>query len=343
MRSSPGGYSAPDSLILNADLMKTFLIRRLLAAIPMIIVVTFITKAMLVLSPGSYLDSLAGNPSITLDYLNELRTRHHLDSTNVFERYWYWLWPALRGDFGYSLTKSQEVWGLIGERVFNTLLLTGSALALSFGLGVPLGMLAAVYRNRWIDKVCSFISFFGLSIPSVFFSLLMVLFAAKTGLFPPGGIHNQVSWDLMTPWEKVVDSLWHLVLPAIVLGTIGLAQYMRQMRSEMIETLSQDYIRTALAKGLSRRKILFKHALGNAINPLVTLFGFSLANLLAGAVLTEYVFAWPGLGQMIFDALDRKDEPLVMAIVVMLVLMLVAGSVIADLLLAFIDPRIRLE
>jgi peptide/nickel transport system permease protein len=204
-------------------------------------------------------------------------------------------------------------------------------------------MLAAFYRNRWIDKLFSFISFFGLSIPSVFFSLLMVLFAAKTRLFPVGGIHNQIDWDIMTGPEKLIDSLWHLVLPTVVLGTIGLAQYMRQMRSEMIETLSQDYIRTARAKGLSERRILFRHALGNAVNPIVTLFGFSLSSLLAGALLTEFVFDWPGLGTMIFEALRDKDEPVVMAAVVMLVLTLVIGTLIADLLLAAIDPRIRLE
>jgi peptide/nickel transport system permease protein len=147
----------------------------------------------------------------------------------------------------------------------------------------------------------------------------------------------------MTPWQKFADTLWHLVLPMIVLGTIGMAQYVRQMRSEMIETLSQDYIRTARAKGLSGWRVMTRHALGNAINPLVTLFGFSLSALLAGALLTEFVFGWPGLGTLIFDALTNKDEPLVMASVVMLVSMLVIGSLIADVLLAIIDPRIRLE
>jgi peptide/nickel transport system permease protein len=171
----------------------------------------------------------------------------------------------------------------------------------------------------------------------------MILFAAKTGLFPAGGIHNQVNWDVMSGWERFVDTIWHLALPMIVLGTIGMAQYVRQMRSEMIETLSQDFIRTAQAKGLSPWRVLTRHALGNAINPLVTIFGFSLATLLAGALLTEYVFGWPGLGTLIFDALSSKDEPIVMASVVMLVLMLVAGNLIADLLLAIIDPRIRLE
>jgi len=323
--------------------MRTFLIRRLLAAIPLIILVTFITKALLVASPGNFLSDLRLNPSISREYFDQMERMYHLDSHNVFERYWYWMWPALRGDLGYSFTKSAPVAALIGERVLNTLLLTGSALLFSWLLAIPLGMMAAVYRNRWLDKLIGFISFFGLSIPSIFFSLLMILFAAKTGLFPAGGIHNQVRWDVMTSWEKFVDTLWHLVLPMIVLGTIGLAQYVRQMRSEMIETLSQDYIRTARAKGLSQWRVLTRHALGNAINPLVTIFGFSLATLLAGALLVEFVFGWPGLGTLIFDALSNKDEPLVMASVVMLVLMLVIGNLIADVLLAVIDPRIRLE
>jgi peptide/nickel transport system permease protein len=298
---------------------------------------------MLVASPGNFLDALRLNPSITRDYVNQLERKYHLDSNNVFERYWYWFWPAIQGDFGYSFTKSAPVSSLIGERVLNTLLLTGSALVFSWVFAIPLGVLAAVYRNRWTDKIIGFISFFGLSIPSVFFSLLMILFAARTGLFPAGGIHNQVMWDVMTPWQKFVDTVWHLVLPMIVLGTIGLAQYVRQMRSEMIETLSQDYIRTARAKGLSQWRVLTRHALGNAINPLITIFGFSLASLLAGALLTESVFGWPGLGVLTFDALVDKDEPLVMASVVMLVLMLVIGNLIADMLLAIIDPRIRLE
>jgi len=323
--------------------MKTFLIRRVLAAIPLIIIVTFITKAMLVASPGDFLDTLRLMPSISPEHLAQMERIYHLDSNNVFERYWYWLWPALRGDFGYSFTKSAPVWSLIGERMLNTLLLTGSALVFSWVLAIPLGMLAAVYRNRWADKLIGFISFSGLSIPSLFFSLLMILFAAKTGLFPVGGIHNQVMWDVMSPWERFVDTLWHLILPMIVLGTIGLAQYVRQMRSEMIETLSQDYIRTARAKGLSRWRVLTRHALGNAINPLVTIFGFSLATLLGGALLTEFVFAWPGLGMLTFDALTNKDEPLVMASVMMLLLMLVIGNLIADVMLALIDPRIRLE
>lgn len=280
---------------------------------------------------------------ISREYIKRMEEVYHLNSKNIFERYWYWLSPALRGDLGYSYVYNAPVTSLIGERVFNTLLLTGSALIFSWVFAIPLGVLAAVYRNKWLDRLSGVISYFGLSIPGVFFSLLAILFAAKTGLFPVGGNRDQSHWDELTAFGKVVDTIWHLILPTIVLGTISMAQYMRQMRSEMVETLSQDFIRTARAKGLSERRVIFRHALGNALNPIVTLFGFSLAYLLAGALLTEYVFSWPGLGWLIFDALQKKDEPVVMATVAMLALMLIIGNLIADILLARLDPRVRLE
>lgn len=295
------------------------------------------------LSPGSYLSTLSNNPQVSEELLSLLRKQYHLESDDVFVRYWYWLSEAFQGNFGYSFKYGTPVWGLIWERLLNTLILAVAALAISWGLAIPLGMLAAVKRNTWVDRVIGFVSFAGLSMPSVFFSLLMLLFAAKTGWFPLGGIHNQTYWEYFSPAQKVTNILWHLALPAFVLGTIGMAQYMRQMRSEMIETLSADYIRTARAKGLSQTRVLFRHALGNAINPLVTLFGFSLAYLLAGAILTETVFSWPGMGRLTVEALISKDEPLVMASVVLLTIMLALGSLIGDVLLAFIDPRIRLE
>ncbi len=323
--------------------MRTFLIRRLLALIPLLVVVTFITQSLLVLSPGDYLSTLSNSPQISDDLLEMLRKQYHLESDDVFVRYWYWLSQAFQGNFGYSFKYDIPVWSLIWERLLNTLILAVAALVISWGLAIPLGMLAAVKRNTWVDRVIGLVSFAGLSMPSVFFSLLMLLFAAKTGWFPIGGIHNQTYWEHFSPAQKITNILWHLTLPAFVLGTISMAQYMRQMRSEMIETLSADYIRTARAKGLSQTRVLFRHALGNAINPLVTLFGFSLAYLLAGAILTETVFSWPGMGRLTVEALISKDEPLVMAAVVLLTIMLALGSLIGDVLLAFIDPRIRLE
>jgi peptide/nickel transport system permease protein len=324
--------------------MRTFVLRRLLALIPLLLAVTFVTQALLVLSPGSYIDTLRdGRRSISPQLIELLTRQYHLESNNVFVRYWFWLWQALHGNFGYSFHYTISVWSLIRERTFNTLLLSVAALVISWGLAVPLGTLAAVKRDTWMDRAAGVVSYFGLSIPSVFFSLLMLLFAVKTGWFPTGGMHDQVHWDDFTLVQKIGDTLWHLALPSLVLGTIGMGQYARQMRAEMIETLGQDYIRTARAKGLGEFRIVIHHALGNAMNPLISLFGFSLAYLLAGAILTETVFSWPGLGRLTFEALTYKDEPLVMASVVLLTAMLVGGALISDLLLAFIDPRIRLE
>lgn len=323
--------------------MKTFILKRLLAAVPLLAAVTFLTSTLMVLSPGNFLDELRLNPAVSPDYIARMEEKYHLNSENIFERYWYWLLPALKGDLGLSYVYKAPVASLIGERVFNTLLLTGSALVFSWLLAIPLGVLSAFYRNRWVDKLAGFVAYFGLSVPSVFLSLLAVLFAAKTGWFPVDGIHNQVNWEYMSWWEKIVDTAWHLVLPIVVLGTIGMAQYMRQLRGEMVEALSQDYILAARAKGLGWRRVVLRHALRNAINPLVTLFGFSLAYLLAGALLTEYVFSYPGLGTLIYSALEKKDEPLVLATVAMLALMLVVGNLLADILLALMDPRIRLD
>jgi peptide/nickel transport system permease protein len=323
--------------------MKTFLLRRLLSIVPLLLAVTFLTQTLLILSPGDYFTTLSENPAMSAERLANLRAKYHLDTENIFIRYGYWLKGAVTGDFGYSFKFQKDVWSLIGERVLNTLLLAIGALVISWGLAIPLGVFSAVKKDSVFDRLAGGFSFFGLSIPSVFFSLLLVLFAARTGAFPTGGVHDQVRWDFMSNAQKFRDVVWHLFLPATVLGLIGMAQYMRQMRGEMIETLSQDFIRTARAKGLSQRKVLVRHALGNAINPLITLFGFSFAYLLSGAFLTEFVFSWPGMGRLTVDALIDKDEPVVMASIVMVTAMLVVGNLVADVLLAYVDPRIRLE
>jgi peptide/nickel transport system permease protein len=323
--------------------MRTFLLRRLLAIVPLVFAITFLTQTLLVLSPGNYLDTLKENPAVSQATIDLLKERYHLDSDNPFERYYYWVKNAVKLDFGRSFRFQQDCWDLMQERFYNTLLLAIAALIISWGLAIPLGVLSAVKKDSIFDRVSGLVAYVGLSMPSVFYSLLMLLFAAKTGWFPIGGNRDQINWDFMSTGERLVDTLWHLVLPATVLGTIQTAQYMRQMRGEMIETLSQDYIRTARAKGLGPGLVLFRHALGNAINPLITLFGFALAYLLAGALITEIVFSWPGMGRLTFDALSNKDEPLVMASIVLLTVLLVLGNLVADLLLAWVDPRIKLE
>jgi len=323
--------------------MKTFITRRLLSLIPLLLAVSFITQALLVASPGNYVDVLSADPRVTRELRELLIRQYHLESNNIFERYWYWLWQALHGNFGLSFLYSTPVWTLVWQRLLNTLVLSVAALLISWGLAVPLGVVAAVKRGTWLDRVVGFFSFLGLSMPVVFFSLILVLLAAATQWFPTGGMRNEAMWDTYSVVQKLGDTVWHVILPATVLGVVSMGQYVRQLRGEMIETLGKDYIRTAVAKGLTWRRIVFRHALGNAINPLVSLFGFSLAYLLAGAVLTETVFAWPGMGRLTFDALINKDEPLVMASVVLVTVMLAFGSLASDVILAIIDPRIRLE
>lgn len=322
--------------------MKTYLLRRLLASIPLLLAITFLTFLLLSKTPGDYFSRLAEDPSISPQHLAQLRAQYGLDG-GFWYRYGMWLKNAVQGNFGYSFENRIAVFDLVMERMANTLLLAFSAMAFSWLLAIPLGMLAALKRNKLFDKIATIFSIVGLSIPGVFFALLMLLFAAKSNLFPTGGIHDQIYWDDFNTWEKFWDTAHHLILPTIVLGTAGMAQYMRLMRGSMVETLGQDYIRTARAKGLSKRQVLFKHGFGNAINPLITLFGFSLANLLSGSFLVEFVMSWPGMARLTLNAITTKDEPLVMASVVMSGVMLIFGNLIADILLAIVDPRIRLE
>ena len=322
--------------------MWIYILRRLLAIPPLLIAVSLLTFALIDLAPGDYFTRLEENPAVSQEYIADLRESRGMGGGFV-ERYSKWVVNACQLDFGYSFKENRPVFDLVGERLFNTLILSLGALILAWGLALPLGVLAGVHQGRLLDRIAGFISFFGLSIPRVFFALLMVMFAARTKWFPVGGMRDNVYWDEFTAWEKVIDVAHHLVLPVIVVGTTQMASYMRQMRAEMVETLSKDYVRTAMAKGLSHWQVVYKHAFGNAVNPLITLFGYSLAGLLTGSFLVEVVFAWPGLARLTVDAVFSQDEPVVMASVVMATVMLVLGNLIADLLLAFVDPRIGLE
>ncbi len=285
--------------------------------------------------------AMSQNPQVTSETIEGLRAKFGLDQP-WYIQYIKWLWNVLHLDFGYSFANQVPVFTLIGQRMFNTFVLALSAAIFAWGLSIPLGVISAVKQNTWIDRTASFVSFIGLSIPEVFFALIMVFFAAKTGWFPVGGMKS-IDFEYMSYPAQIIDFLHHLILPTIVLGSISMAGRMRQMRANMLDTLLQDYVQTARAKGLSEHIVILKHALRNAINPLITLFGFTLADLLSGAFLVEVIMSWPGLGRLTLDALFARDLYLVMGSLIMASVMLILGNLVADILLALSDPRIQYE
>jgi peptide/nickel transport system permease protein len=285
---------------------------------------------------------MAENPGISAETIDSLRHRFGLDRPWWVQYGLYLRNVFLHFDFGESFSRHQPVFTVLREGLGNTLLLAGAAALVTWCLAIPLGVLAAVRQFSWVDKTLSVLSFMWLSIPEVLSGLLLLFLAARTGWLPVGGMHS-LDWDQLDLAGKAVDLLRHIALPALVVGLIPLAGRMRQMRANLLDVLRLDYVTTARAKGLDERRVVFKHALRNAINPLITLFGFTLGSLVSGSFIAEVIFAWPGLGRITLDALLAKDQYLVMGSVLMAATVLVAGNLIADLLLAIADPRIAYE
>jgi len=322
--------------------VRTYLLRRIFTLIPLLLGVTFLAFLLIYLAPGDFLSQMAENPQISAETIEAMRTKFGLDQP-WYVQYGLWLKNVFfHLDFGESFAFRQPVFHVIAPRLGNTLILALSAAVVAWGLAIPLGILSAVKQYSWRDKTASFLAFLGLSIPEIFFALLMMYMAAKTGWFPVGGMrsldHDQLQWG-----AQIGDILHHLVLPAIVLGTVPMAGRMRQMRANLLDVLRLDYVTTARAKGLDENVVIWKHAVRNAINPLITLFGFTLATLLSGSFIVEIVMNWPGLGSLTLEALLKQDLYLVMGSVVIAATMLVLGNLIADVLLALADPRIKYD
>lgn len=322
--------------------MKSFLLRRFLNLIPLLLGISFLSFWIIELAPGDFLNTIAANETVPPELVQSMRVRFGLDQPWP-HRYGIWLKNiVLHHDFGESFAYRRPVFEVIAPRLGNTLLLALAAALLTWGLAIPLGILAAVKQYSWWDKAASFVAFLGFSIPEVFLALLLLLLAAKTGWFPIGGMRS-LDWDYFPIGKKVLDILHHLALPALVLGTIPMASRMRQMRANLLDVLRLEYVNTARAKGLPERVVIWKHAVRNAINPLITLFGFTLATLLSGSFVVEVVMGWPGLGSLTLEALRKQDLYLVMGSLMMASTMLVLGNIVADLLLAAVDPRIRYD
>jgi peptide/nickel transport system permease protein len=321
--------------------MSTFILKRLLHMIPILLGVSLLTFLLMSLTPGGYLQSLKQNPQISPETVEKLLAKFHLDKP-WYVQYVYWLKNVAQGDFGYSIQYKISATELITARLWNTFLLSLFATIVAWCIAVPLGIWAAVNKDSLIDRGCALVAFIGLSVPEILLALLALMFAAATGWFPIGGAQSSL-YDLMSPMEKFWNRAHHLILPVLVLAASSLAGIMRQMRSNLLDTLRADYVTAARAKGLSEGWVIYKHALRNAINPLLTIFGYSLAGLLSGAFIVENVMAWPGLGRLTIEAFFAKDSMLVVDSVVMATALLIIGNFVADVMLAWSDPRIRLK
>ena len=315
-----------------------YVIKRIFQTIPLLFLVSIISFFLIRLAPVDPLAELKLNPSITQETLDYEVQRLGLDKP-IIVQYGLWLKSFIKGDMGYCTT-GEKVADKLMERIPNTLLLTGFVIFFTWMVGIPLGIVAALHWRKPIDRLLTIFSSIGMAIPSFFFALLLLIFAVKTGWFPTGGL-TSYNYSEMNAFQKVIDILHHLVLPVVVLFTISLSGLQRQMRGNLLDVLQSDYVKFARAKGLSETKVIYKHALRNAINPMVTLLGFEFASLLSGAALTEYVFQYPGLGRLILEAVMKSDINLVMASLMIGTIMLVIGNLLADILLKLVDPRVE--
>ena len=297
-----------------------------------IVVVWFVvttTFAMTAAIPADPIKALLG-PHATPETIERVRVHYCLDK-GLIGQYGCYALHIVHGDLGESYRSKRPVSAIIADRVWPTAQLALAAILLQLLVGVPLGVIAAIRRNRWPDHAANIFGLIGQSAPTFFIgTLLLYVFAYRFGWFPIGG-YGVGFWDRMH----------HLVLPAATLATVGVAYYSRVVRSEMVEVLSEDYVRTARAKGLSEPRVVVHHALRNALGPLVTLVGLDLGLLLGGAVVTEYIFAWPGLGREVLQAILEIDIPLILGVVLVSAIAIAVANLLVDLVYLWIDPRLR--
>ena len=317
--------------------MASFLIRRLFHALTILLGVSMLVFLFVELAPGDAVDALMPPESMsTPEAKAAMRERLGLNDPAPV-RYVRWLGRAIQGNFGYSLTSRKPVTDIIMARLPNTLLLVGTAMIFSIIVGLISGIISAIKQYSAIDYVVTFFSFFWLSIPGFFLSLLMIyIFAVKLNWFPVFGASSPNAAN------PVLDRIHHLILPAAVLGLELAAALTRYTRASLVEVLRADYMRTARAKGLREWTVLIGHGLKNALIPIITVIAFRLPYLISGAIVIETVFQWPGLGLLTLNAANQKDYPLILAITMAVTILVVISSFIADVAYSLVDPRIRL-
>jgi peptide/nickel transport system permease protein len=327
--------------------MGSYIVRRLLGSIPLVLGIATIIFFVVNLAPGDPA-ALYFQQGVPPEVLEQIRRNFGLDQP-IHIRYWRWMVAFFTGDFGYSYAHARPVLDIILETLGPTLILAGSTLVLIFVIGVVVGVLQSVRQHRPLDRILSVISLFFYSMPSFWLGLmLMLLFALKAHewgwpiALPPTGM-TSVDHEFMSFGEQMVDRLRHLILPVLTLSLVMAAGIARYTRGQMLEVIRQDYIRTARAKGLPERQVVIKHALRNSLLPVITLLGLYLPLLFSGSVFVEVIFSWPGMGRVIVESIFQRDYPLVMATSFIFALVVVLGSLIADVLYAVADPRIRYD
>ena len=322
-------------------MMLRYIIRRLVVSLPLLLMMTLLTFVLMQKTTGGFYDLLRLDPQISEQTINRYIQLYQLDKPVLFQ-YKQWVLNLLKGEFGYSFYYNVPVVTLIASRLWNTFILSFSSIVLTWAIAIPLGIVAAVHHNRWADRVIQLLSYVGLATPSFFLAMLLLFWASRAGVFPLGGMHS-ASYDDLNALGKVWDLLRHLAIPAVTLSVGSIGALQRIMRGNMLEVLRQQYILTARAKGLPESRVIYRHALRNAINPLITLLGYEFSNLLSGAALLEIICSWPGLGALMLTAVRSKDIYLVMASFIMGSILFLLGNLLADILLARMDPRIRYE
>jgi peptide/nickel transport system permease protein len=313
-----------------------YVFRRILHSIPLVIGVSIIGFGIMHLAPGGPLAVYTLNPTITVTDIERIRVALGLDQP-VLIQYFTWAKAMLTGSWGHTFFGGRPVLDVIVERLPATMVLMGSSMALAIVIGTLIGMLGAVRRNSVFDYFATTGAMLALSFPTFWFGLMAIyVFAIELRWLPSGGMFEL--GEEGNPW----DLLRHLVLPVMVLSLVLVATWSRYARSSFLEVIQQDYIRTARSKGVGMGRILSKHALPNAVIPLVALFGVQLSSLFSGALVAETIFSWPGMGRLFVDALNMKEYPILMGMIMFTALFVIVGNLLADIAIALIDPRVKL-
>ncbi|MDO9351584.1 MAG: ABC transporter permease [Deltaproteobacteria bacterium] len=319
--------------------MARYLIRRLLYTFITLVGISVISWVIITQAPGSPI-AITMDPKVSPKIVEQMEKNYDLDKP-IYQQYFLWLKRLFTGNL-HSFKDGRPVLDKIGERIWNTLLLNLVSILIIFSLAIPLGIFSARRQYTFLDNLGTFGAYLGISIPGFWLAYLLILGTVKLFGYPVLGMRSFVTEDLSS-LEIVMDRLWHLMLPSIILAIGGIAALSRYTRSSMLEVIRQDYVRTAKAKGLPEETVYYKHALRNALLPIVTLFGFLIPGLIGGSIIMETVFAWPGIGRLAYQAVLARDYPVVMTINTISAVLVLIGNFIADMLYAIVDPRIRYQ